>query len=87
MKKYYDGADVLEVVRCPAGRYIIRNFGVMQNATASKEVAQSFLDSWAGKRKLLVSDDLDVDMYYDEKGDGRACKSCIAYNNGHCGRL
>lgn len=85
MKKYSDGVETLSVIRCPAGYYIIKNLGIMQNAIAVKEVAQSFLDSWAGKRKLRIVDDLD--MYYDENGDGSACKSCIAYKNGHCGRM
>lgn len=87
MKKYSDGVETLSVIRCPAGYYIIKNLGILQNAIAVKEVAQSFLNSWAGKRKLHIVDDLDVDMYYDENGDGSACKSCIAYKNGHCGRM
>lgn len=85
MKKYIDGNVILSVVRCAADRYIINNLGIKQNATTSKEVAQSFLDSWAGKRKLLAVDDLDVDMY-SNKHDNKMCKLCIAYRNGQCGR-
>lgn len=85
MRKYVDGDIVLSVVRCTANRYIINNLGIKQNATASKEVAQSFLDSWAGKRKLLAVDDLDIDMY-GNKHDDNVCKLCIAYRNGQCGR-
>lgn len=84
MKKYNDGTEVLSVVRCQAGLYIIKNLGVMQNATSSKEVAQSFLDSWAAKRKMQAVDDLDVDMYRDK--ESAACKCCIAFRNGRCGR-
>lgn len=86
MKKYIDGDSILSVVRCAADRYIIANLGIKQNATASKEVAQSFLDSWAGKRKLPAIDDLDVDMYSEKSKDNKTCKLCIAYKNGHCGR-
>lgn len=86
MRKYSDGAETLSVARCPAGLYLIKNLGIMQNATASKEVAQSFLDSWAGKRKLRIIDDLDVDMYYCKQGDSSACKCCISFRNGTCRR-
>lgn len=86
MKRYINDDIVLSVVRCAADRYIINNLGIKQNATVSKEVAQSFLDSWAGKRKLQAVDDLDVDMYNDKPGNNNVCKFCIAYRNGQCGR-
>ena len=87
MKKYNDGTETLEVVRCRAGLYIIKNLGIMQNATASKEVAQSFLDSWAGKRRMKIIDDFDLDMYNGEEGSCEACGNCIAFKNGRCGRM
>lgn len=86
MKKYNDGTVLLKVVRCRAGLYIIKNLGIMQNATASKEVAQSFLDSWAGKRKMNVMDDLDVDMYQDKQNNNDVCRECISFKQGRCGR-
>lgn len=42
MKKYLDDNLEISVVRCPAGLYLIKNFGVLQNPVANKEVAQSF---------------------------------------------
>nr|DAL30294.1 MAG TPA_asm: hypothetical protein [Caudoviricetes sp.] len=84
MKKYLDDNLEISVVRCPAGLYLIKNFGVLQNPVANKEVAQSFLDSWATKKKLQAKDDLDVDMYNKAYKEG--CSYCIRCCDGKCMR-
>lgn len=87
MKTYNDGMETLKVVRCPAGLYIVKGLPFMQNATASKVVAQNFLESWATKHKLRAGYDLDADMY-DECNES-VCRMCIAWNreNKKCERL
>ena len=84
MKKYLDNNLEVCVVRCPAGLYLIKNLGMLQNAVASKDVAQSFLDSWAVKKELQAMDDLDVDMYNETSEE--ACSSCIKLCGGKCTR-
>lgn len=87
MRKYVDSENIeLSVKRCPAGLYIVKNLGILQNATANKYVAQSFLDSWAIKRRMQPVEDLDVDMY-NEKPDEHVCRGCIAFKNGRCQRV
>lgn len=86
MKIYHDGGSVLRVTRCPADLYVITNLGVVQNAVASKAVAQSFLDSWAIKHHMEARDDMDADMY----DPGSRCplgRMCIANTDGKCERL
>lgn len=84
MKTYNDGIEVLKVVRCPAGLYIVKGLPFMQNATASKVVAQNFLESWATKHKLRAGYDLDADMYKDCGTE--VCRMCIAWNGKRCER-
>lgn len=84
MKTYNDGMEILKVVRCPAGLYIVKGLPFMQNATASKLVAQNFLESWATKHKLRAGDDLDADMYKDCGAE--VCRMCIAWNGQRCER-
>lgn len=84
MKKYLENNLEISVVRCPAGLYLIKNLGLLQNAVASKDVAQSFLDSWAAKKKLQAKEDLDIDMYGNASKE--ACNSCIQCCGGKCAR-
>ncbi len=87
MKTYNDGIETMKVMRCAAGLYIVKGMPFMQNATASKIVAQNFLESWAAKHKLKPGYDLDADMYCECGED--VCRMCIAWNRKHkkCERM
>lgn len=82
--KYSDGGVELKVVRCIAGCYLIENLGIMQSAVGSKQVAQSFLDSWARKHGLQAIATLDVDFYGAKHS---ACRWCIHWRNGACRKV
>lgn len=90
MLAYLINGRMVKVQRCAADMYIIRDIPkvfdnrVAVGAVAHKDLAQKFLDSYAGKLAEKTIDVLDVDFDSSLPTDAYICRGCVFWNGKNC---
>lgn len=90
MLAYQINGRMVKVQRCAADMYIIRDIPrvfdnrVAVGAVLHKDLAQKFLDSYAGKFAEKIIDVLDVDFDKPLPSGTDICRGCVYWNGRSC---